>query len=70
MLSSMNERKRKRGRPRGVYVAIECDQLRVPRHIYAALKRLALHERRTMSDLAAELLGDALARRVGLVSSS
>lgn len=62
----MAEKKRKRGRPRGLYVSIECDQLRIPRHIYAALKRLAIHERRTLVDLGAELLEGAIAARVGL----
>lgn len=54
------------GRKRGVYLYVDSEPVRIARHAYAAAKRLADAEGRTLADTLTELIMDGLTRKLGL----
>lgn len=53
-------------RPRGTYKVADSKQIWIAAHVWVAVKRLAIAEKRPIIDVATDLLEDALARKLGL----
>lgn len=53
------------GRPPGSFRYVDCASVRIANHVYAAAKRIAIAERRSVTDVVSTLLAEAIARKIG-----